>query len=134
MKKSLTDIIYKYKGKEFCWGQLDCCIFTASVVEEFTGRSLPFWRDVLHYNDYKKAMIVLKNLGCESVLDLPSIILSTPKKDISEVKLGEPVYYIDNKGRGLLGICNGAQAYFVTEGGTLTTRPINACDYCWSID
>lgn len=132
--KNLTDIIYKYKEAQFSWGELDCCIFTASIVEEFTGRKLPYWKDVLNYKDYKSSVKTLKNLGCDKVEDLPSIILDTPKKDISKVKLGEPVYHIDIHGEGLLGICNGAQAYFLQEGGGLTTRPIKDCSYCWSID
>lgn len=131
--KNLTDIIYQYKNEKFMWGEVDCCIFTASIVEEYTGRTLPHWRNVLQYQSAKGATKALKKLGCKTVLDLPSLILNTPQKDISEVKVGEPVYYIRKKdGRGLLGICNGVRAYFITKEG-LTARNIDDCEYCWSI-
>lgn len=134
MKKDLTAIIYKYKGSKFSWGKIDCCVFTASVVEEFTGRDLPYWKDILNYTNLKESMKTLKKLKCEKLEDLPSVILNTEKKDISEVKLGEPVYCINEDGIGMLGICNGVRAYFLQTGGGLTARPIEDCLYSWSIN
>jgi len=67
-------------------------------------------------------------------LDLPEIILGTPKKDISEVKLGDPVYYINENNIGILGVCNGKRAYFLQEDGGITARKIEECKYCWSIN
>ena len=131
---TLTDIIYKYKDTKFSWQGIDCCIFTVKVVEEFTNRTLPFWRDVIQYTNYEGAMKALNKLDCKDLVDLPSIILNTPKKNISQVKHGEPVYYINQNGIGILGICNGVRAYFLQKNGGLTTRPINDCEYCWSID
>ena len=96
--KNLTDIIYQYKDTKFSWGYLDCCIFTVNVVEEFKNIKLPFWREVITYDGYKGAMKSLKNLGCNKLEDLPSIILNTKKEDISKAKLGDPVYYINEKG------------------------------------
>ena len=61
--KNLTDIIYQYEDATFSWGEFDCCIFTASIVEEFTGRSLPHWRNVLQYPGPKGAAKALKKLG-----------------------------------------------------------------------
>jgi len=66
--------------------------------------------------------------------DVPGIFLGVSKKDISEVKLGEPVYYIKECGEGILGICNGAQAYFLSKDDGLITRKIEDCIYCWSIN
>lgn len=133
--RNLTDIIYQYKSYNFTWGKFDCCLFTIMVIEEYTGKTFNSWRKVLSkYNNYSEAKLAMKKLGCKKVEDLPSIILATPKKDISNVKLGEPVYYVNEKGEGLLGICNGAQAYFVQFGEGLVTRPIEDCIYSWSID
>jgi hypothetical protein len=132
--KSLTDIIYQYKDTNFSWGDLDCCIFTVKVVEEFTGRKLPFWRDVIFYNDYKGAMKALRKLNCKNLKDLPSVILGNPKKDIKDVKLGEPVLYINEDNVAILGVCNGVRAYFLQDGGGLTARPISNCECCWSIN
>jgi len=79
-------------------------------------------------------MKVLKKLGCKELVDLPSIILDTPRKSITEVKLGEPVYFINEDGEGILGICNGAQAYFLKKDKGLATKKIENCLYCWSIN
>jgi hypothetical protein len=130
--KDLTRIIYQYKDSEFSWGIFDCCIFTALIVEEYKDIKLPLWRDMLNYTSPKEAIKTLKNWGCNSLLDLPELILKKSKKDISEVKLGEPVYYEDRM--GAIGICNGVRAYFPGEGGGLTARNINECKYAWSID
>jgi hypothetical protein len=132
--KDLTAIIYKYKDSSFSWGKFDCCIFTASVVEEFTGRDLPYWKDILNYTNLKESMRTLKKLKCEKLEDLPSVILNTKRKDISEVKLGEPVYYVNEDGVGILGVCNGVRAYFLQVEEGLTARPIKDCLYSWSID
>ena len=132
--KTLTDIIYQYKDQEFSWEEFDCCIFTAKVVEEFTGKNLPLWKNVINYKNKAGALRALKKLGCKDIVDLPGIILETSKKDISEVKLGEPVYYVNEEGVGILGVCNGVRAYFLQMGGGLTARDIKDCKYCWSID
>ena len=132
--KNLTTIITKYKDTEFSWKDFDCCLFTVNVVEEFTGRELPLWKEVIGYKSYKGAMKALKELGCKDLVDLPSVILNTEKKDISEVKHGEPVYYVNEDGVGILGVCNGVRAYFLQYGGGLTARNVNECKYCWSID
>jgi hypothetical protein len=129
---NMTNIIYKYKHNDFSWGELDCCIFTASVIEEFTGRDLPYWKDVLNYTDKKSAVKTLRKLGCNELQDLPTIILNKPKQPISEVKHGDAVYYINEDGTGILGVCNGVRAYFLQLGGGLTTRPVTDCSYCWS--
>lgn len=132
--KSLTDIIYQYKNSKFSWGKLDCCIFTVSVVEEFFEINLPYWKDVINYKSEVGAMNTLKKLGCNKLLDLPETILGTKKKPISQVKLGEPVYCINEHGEGILGVCNGQRAYFLQQGGGLTARDIKDCSYCWSIN
>ena len=104
MKKTLSNIINQYKEEEFNWGRFDCCIFTAKVVEEFTGKELPYWKNVLNYTDFKSSIRTLKKLGCNKLEDLPSIILDTEKLSMSEVKLGYPVYYINEDGIGILGV------------------------------
>ena len=88
----------------------------------------------MNYTNYKEAKQTLKKLGATDLTDILTVLLNTPKKDISEVKLGEPVYYINEDGEGILGICNGVRAYFLQKNGGLTTRNIEDCLYCWSID
>lgn len=132
--KNLTDIIYQYKNKSIEWGKLDCCIFTAKVVEEYTGKKLPLWREMINYTNFKDALQILKSNGINSIEDLPTAILGTPKKPINEVKLGEPVFFYNKDGEGALGICNGTRAYFIREDKGLRTCSIEQCKYCWSIE
>ena len=133
--KNLTNIIYKYKNHNFSFAEgFDCAIFTVKVVEEYKEISLPLWKEVISYTTYKGALKAIKELGCKSLVDIPGLILGVDKKDISKVKLGEPVYFINQDNRGVLGICNGVRAYFLKRNGGLTTINIEDCLYCWSID
>lgn len=131
--KTITEIISKYKETNFEWGQVDCCIFAINVLEEYNDKVFPKWRDVLNYKDYKSSVKTLKKLGCTKLDDLPGVILGTVKKDILEVKHGDAVYYINEDGHGILGICNGVRAYFLQYGGGLTARNVQDCLYCWSV-
>lgn len=79
-------------------------------------------------------MKTLKKLGCNTLEDLPGIILNTEKQDISKVKVGDPVYYINEDGEGILGVCNGKRAYFLSYGGGITARNIEDCKFCWSVE
>jgi len=133
MNNNLTNILQKYKDSTFSWGKVDCAIFTFSVLEEYTEHSFP-WEEGLGYGSYREAMKTLKKLGCKNLIDLPEVLLNTPKKSISEVKHGEVVYYINEENKGILGVCNGVRAYFLAKDGGLTTKDINDCLYCWSID
>lgn len=132
--KTLTDIIYQYKDKQFTWGVYDCCVFVATCVEQYTGKELPKWKEVVNYKNKNGAMKALRKLGCKKLSDLPQIILDTPKIPISKVKTGYPVYYVNEEGEGILGICNGAQSYFINREKGLATRRTEECLYCWSID
>jgi hypothetical protein len=133
--KTLTDIIYQYKNTTFSWGEFDCCIFTVKVVEEFTNRNLPYWKEIINYKDRKGSMKALAKIGCKELKDLPNVILGNPIKSIEKVKLGEPVYLTrEDTGEGLLGICNGTRAYFVNRPVGITARKIEECEFCWSID
>ena len=131
--KTITEIVNKYADTNWKWGKLDCCIFSVSVLEEYNNITFSKWREVLNYTDYKSSVRTLKKLGCNSLDELPSIILGTPKKGIKEVKHGDAVYYINEDGQGILGICNGVRAYFLQYGGGLTARNVGDCLYCWSV-
>ena len=136
MNKDLTKIIYQYKNKEFSYeNHWHCSIFCAKVIEEFTGKEIPGWKEKAELiNDWPSAAKILKSLGGKSIRDVPSIFLGADKKkDISEAKRGEPVCYINEDGEEILGICNGQRAYFLTESEGLTARRIEECECCWSI-
>jgi hypothetical protein len=133
--KNLTDIIYQYKNHSFSYPEgFDCAIFSAKVVQEFTGKDIPNIEEIITYRTYKDALKTIKDLGCKDLSEVPSVVLNKPKKDISEVKLGDIVYYINEEDRGILGVCNGCRSYFLQKGGGLTARNTKDCKYCWSTD
>jgi len=136
MDKNLTDIIYQYKTKKLSYPDgLDCAVFTAKILEEYHGKIIPGWREITTYTTPEGAQDTIKRLGCKEFHEVPGKILGDgKKKDISKVKLGEPVYYINENGAGILGVCNGARCYFLQNGGGITARKTEDCSYCWSID
>jgi len=132
--KNLTNIIYQYKNQEFSYPQgLDCAVFVAKIMEEYSGKKIPNWREITTYKTYRGALKTIKKLGCKNFDEIPELMLGG-KRDISEVKLGDAVYYINEQGRGILGVCNGVRAYFLQRGGGITARNVKECLYCWSID
>jgi hypothetical protein len=131
--KTLTNIIYQYKYEKFNWGKFDCCIFCAKVLEEYKNIRIPYWNDKLYTNKYG-ALKTIKNLGAKDLNTFPTVVLNTKRKSISEAKLADIVYYINEENEGILGICNGAQSYFLAKGEGLVTRKTKDCLYCWSVD
>ena len=132
--KTLTDIIYKYKDKEFSYPDgLDCVIFSLKIAEEYTEKEIIGWKEITTYKTYKGALKTIKKLGCKDVSEVLEAALNIPRQDISQVKLGDIVHYVNEQGRGILGVCNGVRAYFLQEDGGITARRIEECDYCWSI-
>jgi len=132
--RTLTDIIYEYKDTEFSWGKTDCCTFVADVAFRFKNKVPPSIKAIYDYNDYKGSLVWMKKLNCKSLEEVPSAFIGSEKKPISEVKLGDIVYYINEEEKGIMGVCNGKRAYFLQYGGGITARNIEDCLYCWSID
>ena len=132
--KTLTDIIYQYKDTKLEFGNIDCCIFTAKVIEEYFNIDLPLWKDILTYKNYKGALLVLKQHNINSIEELPTAILGTDRKPIEEAKLGDVVCTLDDEGLPVLGVCNGKRAYFIHSEYKLVAVSIEKCLYCWSIN
>ena len=115
--KDLTSIIYQYKNSKFSYAEsFDCAIFSAKIIEEFRGKELPKWKEIAKYKTYREALKTIRKLGCKDFSEVPEVILGVPKKNMSEVKLGDLVYYINEQDRGILGVCNGARSYFLQKG------------------
>lgn len=137
MDKTITDLISEYEDANFEWGKLDCVAFAASIAYKYKNKPVPDFQKDWKYSDIKSAIRFLNNLGIDSLDELhkaPELFLGLKRKDISEVQHGDAVYYINERGNGILGICNGCRAYFLCEAGGLTARDVNDCIYCWSID
>lgn len=132
---NLTDIIYQYENATFSWENFDCCTFSMSVIEEFIGKELINWKkEILDYKSAKESLKFLKKAGCKSLREAPEKILGVKEKSISEVKLGDLVYYINEDDQGIMGVCNGMRAYFLSWDGGLTARNIKDCECCWSLN
>lgn len=135
---TITDLIQEYKNSEFKWGEIDCVTFATTVAYKYKNKEVPNIQENITYNDIKSALQWLKALGIDSFDDLhkaPELFAGLKKKDISEVKHGDIVYYVDSEHKsGLLGICNGVRAYFLSTKNGLTARNIEECKYCWSVE
>lgn len=131
---TLTDIIYQYKDYEFNWETFDCATFSTSVVSEFKQKDITNFKSIENFKDPKGAKRWLKKMNCKDLSDAPSAFLGVERKPISQVKLGDIVYYINENNIGVFGVCNGMRAYFLQDKKGLTTRDIQDCVYCWSID
>lgn len=131
---SLTDIIYKYKHKKLDYVNLDCCTFTGKVVEEYYNIDLPIWKELSEYNNFSGALKALKEKGINSLEEIPTKILGTERKSISEAETGNVVYTLNDKGQGVLGICNGVRAYFIQPEIGIIAVPIEECLYAWDVN
>jgi hypothetical protein len=132
--KTLTDIIYQYRDAEFSWDKFDCCTFSAKVVSEYKGIDITNFREIEDFKDYKGIIRWLAKMKCKELADAPSAFLGVERKPISEVKLGDIVYFVNEQGEGIFGVCNGCRAYFLQQDKGLTTRNIKDCKYCWSVN
>lgn len=134
---TITELLQEYKNSEFEWGKVDCVSFAASIAYRYKGKEIPNIQKEHSYNDIKSALKWLNNLGIDNFDDLhkaPELFAGLKKKDISDVEHGDIVYYIDpGLNQGLLGVCNGVRAYFLSTEGGLTARNIEECIYCWSV-
>lgn len=132
MNKDLTNVIYKHREKKFQYGQFDCCIFVGEVLEEYWDIQIPKWRKFQNYSNIRSSLKTLKKLGATGIHNVLTVLLDTPRLETGTPHLGAPVYYINETGQGILGICNGVRSYFVAEDG-LTTRSTKDCKYHWRI-
>lgn len=129
--KNITDILDKYKSAKFKWGKMDCCIFAGLVLEEYHDIKFLSGLYARYKNRVGASKIILK-LGGRSIADLPTIVCKVPRKGIKDVKYADMVLLHENNNK-ILGVCNGAQSYFISDKGGLTTRPTHLCKYAWSI-
>jgi hypothetical protein len=131
---TITDLIYKYKNIEFKWGENDCCTFAADIAWKFKGKNPPNIKEIFNYKDLRGSIKWMNKVGAGALDEVPEKYLGLQKKNISEVKHGDIVYYMNENGQGIMGICNGCRAYFLQYGGGVTARPVEDCTYCWSVE
>lgn len=117
--------ILEARSKTFEWGQHDCVLWSADWIAKATGVDLAeHYRG--SYSSEEEATLKLQSLGFPTVNELASHFLDeTPVK---KAQRGDIMLHPT----GVLGICEGAHAYFVMEAGA-TRIPFTTCTKAWRV-
>lgn len=101
---SLFHAIEKH-NRPFQWGESDCCLFAANVVEEITG--IDYAKGFRGYDSRNGAVKKLRELGFSSLEQAISSVLKPKNKNFA---MRGDVVLIRNAGRHIAGICVGEKA------------------------
>jgi len=119
-KKELIKYLEQCHRKEFSYGLIDCCTFTADAVKAMTG--VDFMEEFRgQYKTKQEALSAIKNIGSGT-------LLKTMKDKfgpfVNRGLFGD-VAYMWGKDGPTLGICLGAESVFIGEdnGGSLVGVP-----------
>jgi hypothetical protein len=121
----LYDHIRNARSRPFAWGQHDCVLWSADWVLKMTGIDpASQWRGT--YGTEEGARQVLAALELETVAELADRHLTaiTP----SQAHRGDIMLHPN----GMLGICDGPHAYFLTTEGT-TRIAFLSCPRAWRV-
>lgn len=119
-KKELIKYLEKCHRKEFSYGLIDCCTFTADAVKAMTG--VDFMEEFRgQYKTKQEALSALKNIGSGTLLKTMKDKLGA---FVNRGKFGD-VAFMWGKDGPTLGICLGAESIFIGEdnGGALVKVP-----------
>ncbi|WP_435007978.1 DUF6950 family protein [Tundrisphaera lichenicola] len=117
--------IVEGRSCEFEWGAHDCVLWCANWVRKLTGNDLAAdWRGT--YGTEEEANSVLNSLGFASPADLADEHLDAIP--VLRAKRGDIVQHP----AGMLGICDGARAYFLTLEG-VTRLEFTKCLRAWKV-
>lgn len=115
-KKELIKYIEQCHRKEFSYGLIDCCTFTADAVKAMTG--IDYMEEFRgKYTTKNEALSALKNIGSGTLLKTMKDKLGA---FVKRGKFGD-VAYMQGRDGPTLGICLGAESIFIGEdtGGSL---------------
>ena len=125
-----NNLFSKYKTRRFKWGELDCCLFSANIVEELYG--IDFAEKFRNkYSTEEEAFILVKKLyNADNLKELATTILNIePSKDFNNIKLYDLVLY-----KNCLGINYGSRSVFMHKEKGLIKIPNKICEYYWSLN
>jgi hypothetical protein len=122
---ALPDILEAYRNEPFEWGKCDCCLFSANVVRDLTGKD--FARGLRSkYRSKTGALKLIAEYGSlEKLLDEtlgaahPAMLAR--RGDFVLADVPEPA----------LGVCDGARAIFKGEDSRLVAVPLGRCIKSW---
>lgn len=125
--QKLTQIIAEAERKPFVWGEHDCCLFAAAVVQELTGvdRAIGLRGT---YDTAAKAKRVLKKRG--GVRQIATDALGAPIAPLMAQR-GDVVLISTNHGEAL-GVCTGLVCVAPGDDG-LVRIPITAAIAAWRV-
>jgi hypothetical protein len=117
--------ILEGKTTPFAWGTHDCVLWCADWVHKLTGND---YADDFRgkYATEEAAAEVLKALGVHSYSDLAGRFLEIVP--VIRARRGDIMLHP----QGMLGICDGAHAYFLTVDG-VTRIAFDRCLQAWSV-
>lgn len=124
----LKEILDSHEKKEFKWGENDCCLFAANVVNEYVG--IDYARNFRNtYFSEAEAWNVVDNNLEEFITKLLKV---KPRTDFINCTSGNPVSYKFEKGYSI-GIAYGDRAYFITGLKKYLKIPLKKCRCYWRI-
>lgn len=121
----LAGHIEEAKEKTFAWGTHDCILWCADWVKKLTGEDLATdYRG--QYESEEQAAGVIAAMGFDSLPQLVDHHLASVP--VKRAQRGDIMLHP----MGMLGICGGAYAYFVTENG-ITKISFTLCHKAWRV-
>lgn len=125
-EKLLNEHIAEAYRHQFEWGKRDCALWCADWVWKATGRDLGAeWRGKYKTENGAAKLMRKKGYhGVEAIADRH--LLSCP---VNLAQRGDILLNEDN----CLGICNGRNAYFITE-DSITMRHTLECVKAWTVE
>jgi hypothetical protein len=112
----LNAAIEAARDKPFEWGEHDCLLFAASVVEQMTGVDpLAQWRGT--YSTAHGALLALRRSGFKDIVEVFHSSLGPGLDSVLMAQRGDIVLYRDAEGRPGTGICIGEAIAAVTPVG-----------------
>ncbi len=133
MKPELADVLTKYHDAEFRYGALDCGLFVASVLRDWTGKDFGKpWRG-RYCSEFGARRMVAEH---KDMAGLASAAFG-PMKPIWTARPGSPVLLNpemvkDDSIGEALGIFDGSQVHCLTDKGLMSV-PILAGRACWHV-
>ena len=130
---NISEALEKYKSAKFRYGDMDCCLFVANVIQDMIGRdfALP-WRD-LYVNERGAIRIIQQHGGMAGLVSaaIGQMLPVSRARTGDPVLIGPPLVERDVIGQGL-GICSGATVTYLTDDG-LADAPILLGLGCWNV-
>ena len=125
--RRLDAAIEAARARPFCWGEQDCALFAAAVVEAVTGRDF----GAEFRGCYASALEARRQMEARGGLAaITSCFLGDPVQ-VTVARRGDVVLRLGEHGESL-GICLGAKCAFTGFDGLVFT-PLKECVLAWRV-